>query len=437
MMHWVQYLISAFYFISVLSVLVIVHEWGHFIVAKMCGMRVDDFSLFFGKRLWRIGKWNGTEYNIRSVPIGGFVKIAGMEPEDISNGAPLLGAFKGQSRQAFTRYLVGLDQESLATVNIDNVSERIKSTVIESVGADGRLTNDGVQNLNALLPSMLNDDERRYLEAVLATVTFLPDPTDFNQKPLWQRAAAIFAGPAASLLFGYFVFCAMGVTLGLFTMGNTVETVSKDKPAARAGIKPGDTIVSINGTPVEDGEKLVEIIHNNPGIPVQLIIQRKGESIPITATPDKINVGGKIEGRLGFGPGSMWKRYSPAVALAKGTEIFVFQVKGIFQIFSRPKEMGENIGGPIAIATVIHEGGQRGINNIILMGATLSISLGILNLLPIPILDGGHLLLLAIEGLRRRKLSSREVYAAQMFGLSIIGMIFVFVMVNDIRRLFH
>lgn len=437
-MHVPQYLISAFYFVSVLSVLVIVHEWGHFIVAKRCGMRVDDFSLFFGKRIWRIGKWNGTEYNVRSIPLGGFVKIAGMEPDDISNGEPLVASLVNKKGNSFARHLVGLDREALANINVDNLSEKIRTATLDAVGTDGRLTTPGAENLKALLLSTeINMDEQRYLEAVLATTSYYPDPTDFNQRPLWQRAAAIFAGPAASLAFGYLVFCLMGMTLGLLTVGNTVEVLSKGKPAEKAGIKAGDTIVSINGTPVEDGEKLIEIIHKSPGVPVQLIVERQGARIPITATPEKITVGGKAEGRLGFGPGGKWKRYSLMESLSKGTQIFTFQVKGIFQIFSRPKEMGDNIGGPIAIATVIHEGGRRGINNIILMGATLSVSLGVLNLLPIPILDGGHLLLLAVEGLRKRKLSSREVYTAQMFGFSVIGLLFIFVMINDIRRLFH
>jgi len=87
-----QYSISVLYFIGVLSVLVIAHEWGHFIAARLCGMRVDDFSLFFGKRIARLGVRNGTEYNIRSIPLGGFVKIAGMEPDDISNGVPIRAA---------------------------------------------------------------------------------------------------------------------------------------------------------------------------------------------------------------------------------------------------------------------------------------------------------------------------------------------------------
>src|ERR1041384_6082582 len=105
---------SAFYFLAVLSILVIVHEWGHFIVAKLCNMRVEDFSLFFGKRLVRLGVRNGTEYNIRSIPLGGFVKIAGMEPDDISNGAPIFKrrAIAG-AKSAPEKTLRGLSDEAL------------------------------------------------------------------------------------------------------------------------------------------------------------------------------------------------------------------------------------------------------------------------------------------------------------------------------------
>src|SRR5579871_3251330 len=113
---------TAAYLIAMLSVLIVVHEWGHFIVAKLCKMRVEDFSLFFGKRLIRLGVRNGTEYNIRSVPLGGFVKIAGMEPDDISNGAPL---FKRRSNDhsyaanTSTTFLRGLCEEALAEIDFN------------------------------------------------------------------------------------------------------------------------------------------------------------------------------------------------------------------------------------------------------------------------------------------------------------------------------
>src|SRR5437868_5725675 len=122
-----EYVKSALYFIAVLSALVIVHEWGHFFVAKLCKMRVDDFSLFFGPRLLCLGKRNGTEYNIRSIPLGGFVKIAGMEPEDLNRGTTTL-----RSNGTGT-FLIGLSEETLNSIQADQVSDQVKDSVDRAV----------------------------------------------------------------------------------------------------------------------------------------------------------------------------------------------------------------------------------------------------------------------------------------------------------------
>ncbi len=431
-----QYLISALYFIGVLSVLVIAHEWGHFIAARLCGMRVDDFSLFFGKRLIRLGVRNGTEYNIRSIPLGGFVKIAGMEADDISNGVPIRAAIA--SRKMKKKSLIGLDAKALEYIDPEKISAKTYDAVYASINDEGRLTKEGIEELKLLaLSASTTEEEQKYLEAVLDTVNFTPDPSLYNQKPLWQRAIVIFAGPFMSLLFGYLLFCGMGVTTGLPTaVDNTIQQVVKGKPAEKAGLKAGDRIVAVNGVQIADGEQLIDLIHKSvQKTPLNILVQRDSQQIPFSIMPYIDTQNGKKVGLLGFAPGARWKRYSLAESFAKGNRIFVMQVAGIAQVFSKPKEIKDNMGGPIAIAGIIHEEGRQGFNHILLTGAMLSLSLGVLNLIPIPILDGGHLLLLAIEGVRRRKLSSNEVYVAQMFGLSVIGMLFVFVMFNDLSRL--
>jgi len=431
-----QYLISVFYFIGVLSVLVIVHEWGHFIAARLCGMRVDDFSLFFGKKLFSLGVRNGTEYNIRSIPLGGFVKIAGMEPDDISNGVPIRAAIA--SRKMKKKSLIGLDMKALEDIDPEKISAKVYEAVYSRINDEGHLTLSEVEDLKQLLLSPdLTEEEHRYLEAVLNTLEFQPDPSLYNQKPIWQRAFAIFAGPFMSLLFGYLLFCAMGVTTGLPTgVDNKIQVLVKGKPAEKAGLKVEDRIIAVNGVQIADGEQLVDIIHKSTqGTPLKILVQRGDQQIPFSVTPYTDNLSGKPVGRLGFAPGDRWKGYSLTESFAMGNKIFMAQVTGILQTFSKPKEMKESVGGPIAIAGIIHEGGRQGFNHILLLAASLSLSLGVLNLIPIPILDGGHLLLLGIEAIRRRKLSSNETYAAQLFGLSVIGMLFIFVMYNDLSRL--
>lgn len=434
---------TAAYLLAVLSVLVIAHEWGHFIVAKLCKMRVDDFSLFFGPRLVRLGKVNGTEYNIRSIPLGGFVKIAGMEPEDLTNGSTTLPV-NGKGV-----FLIGLDEALVAAVDADLVSPRVRSTVEQAVSSDGKLLDQGRDDLNdLLLTTGINAEEQKYVQAALNAENYTPDPNGYNQKPLWQRAATIFAGPFVSFAFGYLIFCVMGFTMGLpddVTAYNTIDAITAKKPAAVAGLKPGDKIVQIDDKPITNGKTMVEAIHAGLGRTLNITVLRGSERLTKAVTPyagpydDEVNgkVVRKTVGFIGISPHLQyhWKQYSPIAAVKRGTEIVETQVimtfKGLFS-----KQVGENAGGIIRIAGQIHEDSKEGPRQVLLTAATLSLSLGIINLFPIPILDGGHLMLLAWEGLRRRKLSSKEVYTAQLVGISIIGVLFVLVMYNDIMHVF-
>ncbi len=439
-----DFLRTVLVFVGVLSVLVVVHEWGHFIAAKLCGMRVDDFSLFFGKRIWRIGERNGTEYNVRSIPLGGFVKIAGMEPEDAYAGSYVRQP--GSKRNE--RLLAGLDLSDLKDVDEKHISDRVSEAIYNAIGTDSKLTPPGRAELEALVGSEgINDSERRYLQSVLQAAPRPPDPQAYNQKPLLQRASVIFAGPLASLLLGYLMICIMGVTTGLPHVPDKMESVLgmviSGKAAEKAGLKEGDRVLSVNQKPVSEWPDLVSQIRANPGHLLTLKIRREGDLLTIPVTPasekQKVEENGKtVEktvGAIGVAPSIEWQRYpNPMISMREGTKLLAFQVKMMFQtIFSR--HAGENLSGPIGIAGQIRDDSRSGFKQVLATAASLSISLGVMNLLPIPLLDGGHLMLLGMEGIRRRKLSFQEFIAAQKVGILIIGTIFILVMYNDLKRL--
>jgi len=410
-------------------------------------MRVDDFSLFFGPRLLRLGKRNGTEYNIRSVPLGGFVKIAGMEPEDAAGGTTTL-------RVAGTgSFLIGLDEERLAAINAENVSERIREAVDQAVGETGKLAPDSKEDLQALLlTTSLTEDEHRYIELVLEAGAYQPDPDGYNQKPLWQRAVVIFAGPFMSLFFGYALFCVMGFTTGLPSLDQMkrpkllaeIGQLVPGEPAEKAGLKAGDKIIAIDGEKITDEQRMVDIIHSSAGKLLHMTVDRDKKSLAFEVTPvlkeQEVTEDGKTVkrqmGLIGFTPAASppdWIRYTPLKAVAAGSTLIYEEVTQTLQgVFSR--HVRDNVGGIYTIAVVIHQESKEGLGHILFTAAMLSVSLGIMNLFPIPVLDGGHLLLLSIEGIRRRRLSSREVYGAQMVGICIIGVLFVLVMYNDILR---
>ena len=439
-----EMIVTAINLIAVLSALVIAHELGHFLVAKWCGMHVEDFSLFFGPRLWRIGKFNGTEYNVRSIPLGGYVKIAGMEPDDLVLGAALPRPSLSHGKPIVMH---GLSEDDIASLNSDQISDRVR-VIAESSVAEGerkRLSPEGRLELKSLLLSQsINEEEHKYIETVLKADAYEPDPRGYNQKPLWQRAATIVAGPVMSLLFGLVVFVVMGFTTGLpydARMENVIESMRKTNgPAARAGLLPGDRILRINDAPVKDGMAMVDVIHNSVGKPLSLQVQRDKSILTVQVTPEaeKIDVienGKKITkqlGVIGVTPKTVYlfRQYSPAGAVRRGTEMFVLNVVGLVDtIFS--KDVGKNTGGIIKIGAKIHEDSKAGLRNILLTAASLSLSLGVCNLFPIPVLDGGHLLLLAWEGIRRRKLTSKEVLTAQLCGISIIAVLFILVTCKD------
>lgn len=441
---------TAFYFLAVLSVLVIVHEWGHFIVAKLCRMRVEDFSLFFGKVLYRIGERNGTVYNIRAIPLGGFVKIAGMEPEDLHPATPVLPCREAPGRRRTEKFLQGLNPDALSAIHADNVSDRVRQAVQDAIGPDSLLTDTGRQELQTLLHSTgINSDEHRYIEAILGARPQPPDPDGYNQKPIWQRAAVIFAGPFMSLMFGYALFCVMGFTTGLpmpdfENPTNVVERVSPDKPGARAGLRQGDQIIEINGRPITQGRQMIETIHRSAGVPLTLKVRRGAETLTLNVVPEPGEIEDEQNGRvvkkkvglIGFIPRPVveWKRFGVADSIATGTRLIYVQLTETPKILFS-KRVKDNVGGPVAIVSKVHEDSQEGPRHVLFTAALLSVSLCIFNLLPIPVLDGGHLMLLFIEFVRRRKLSTREVYAAQMLGLSIIGALFLLVTYNDIARI--
>ena len=440
-----EHLRGIFNLLIILSILVVAHEWGHYIAAKYFKMRVEEFALFFGKVLIRLGKRGDTEYNIRAIPAGGFVRIAGMEADDISGGRPILEAIRNpqfHGEDAIEKVIKELDEETMAGIDASKISPEFRETLQQSIGPDGKLTESGLSDLQALKRSpRINTDEHKLLDLALQAHTRANDPGLYSQKPIYQRALVIFAGPLASLAFGYLIFCVMGMTIGLQGDKATNQiALMPDSPAQKAGLKSGDKIIEVNGIPTPDGKTMIAQIRPNPDRQITLTIQRGPSTFPVKVTPkgekDKDPETNKevVIGRIGVMPSFELQRLGVGESIVRGTQITVTYVQRIIMsIFSR--DFRKNIGGPIAMGQIATQNQRFGVFGLVQMAGMFSISLGIMNLLPIPILDGGHLLLLGVEKLRRRKLSPREVYRAQMVGLGLLALLLTFVMYNDIARI--
>jgi regulator of sigma E protease len=371
-------------FLVLLAILIFFHELGHFLAAKLFRMRVEEFALGFGKRLVRVGFDGETEYNVRAIPLGGFVRIAGMEVEEMM-------------------------ERRLSTAGDEKPSTRPPET-----------TNVGL------------------LEQEVAEVSGA-DPNGFNSRPVYQRFLVILAGPAFSIALAWLVFCLVGAIYGIPDTSATRVGVLPGGLAAQAGLRSGDAILAVDGAPV-DGESLPRIIRSAPGKPLRLTV-RTGElperTVLVTPRPETEN--GKVVGRIGIKIGG----YPPTLKRVPVAEAFRLDnwymrrsLEDLGALFRKGIDR-DSLSGPVGIVQITDRVRQAGLPSLLLLLGGVSFSIGLFNLLPIPILDGGHLTLLTLEGIRGRKLTAEQMWRVQLTGLAIILTLFVLVTFNDISRFFR
>ncbi|GBD25001.1 Metalloprotease MmpA [bacterium HR30] len=344
--------------VVVLGFLILFHELGHFLVAKWCGVGVVKFSIGFGPVL--IGKKIGpTEYAISAIPLGGFVKMVGEDPDE------------------------------------------------EVVQADRSIA--------------------------------------FQTQPLWKRFLIVFAGPFANLLFAFVAFSLVFSLYGARVPSDApkVGNVVPDMPAAAAGVQPGDLVKAVDGKPVSTWEELSRTIRQSGPKPLTLQVERNGEQLELTVTPkekEEKNLFGEVTGKaylIGIERGLDKIEVGPLGAIGMGAQQTVWWVVTIFTSLAKMiqgKIPASEIGGPILIAQAAGEQARLGLEYLLHFMAVISVNLGVLNLLPVPILDGGHLLFFLIEAIRRRPLDTRYREIAQQVGLILLLALMVFAFYNDIAR---
>jgi regulator of sigma E protease len=267
----------------------------------------------------------------------------------------------------------------------------------------------------------------------------------FSNQSVGKRLAVVAAGPLFNLFLAVFIFVIIFMT-GVPVLTSHVGVIQENSPAAAADLKSGDHVVSIDGHPVTQWDEIKEIIQKSEGRELKLVLERDGIQIPTTLTPRlepfKNILGDDLkEWRIGVSPkGSLiTKRYDPLTATLLGFkrtwEVTELTVLGIIRLIEG-KIPSNTIGGPILIAQMAGQQAAEGFLNIVLFIAILSINLGVINLLPIPILDGGHILFFIVEALMGRPLSLKKREIAQQIGLFILISLMIFAFYNDIMRIF-
>jgi regulator of sigma E protease len=359
-------------FIFVISIIIVIHELGHFIAARACGVTVSAFSLGFGPEIAAFTDRWGTRWRLAWVPLGGYVKF----------------------------------------VDDDNVSS--VPTTSETA------------------------DSERTIGSAEARKGF------YHLKPVWQRAIIAAAGPIANFLLAIVVFAGFYMAVGEPEGPVKVDEVEVGSPAAAAGIKPGDIILKINGTALPNVERLQLIVTSSAERELTLLIDRAGQDITLKVTPqlrdDKDITGADTRvGRIGIKHQVTENRairyFGPIEAVQRGTQDVTLMLQGgvnaIWDLI-RGSQSVSSLAGPTKILEISGKVASVGIEPLIRLLALVSVSIGFTNLLPIPVLDGGHLVFYAIEAIRGRPLSQRTQEMAFRVGLAVVLMLLVVTTVNHL-----
>ena len=358
-------------FLFVLSLVVFFHELGHFLVARWCGVRILAFSIGFGPELVGFYDRHGTRWKIAAIPLGGYVKFLGDE-----NAA-------------------------------------------------------SVPHTAAL--AAMNAEDRAH---------------SFMFQPVPKRAAIVVAGPLANFILAIVIFAGIFMLYGTQTMSALVDDVQAGSPAATAGFRPGDLVVAIDGTAIDNFADMQRIVSDSAGENLQITVLRQGQRIVLTATPilhEEKDIFGNVQriGLLGIrrSPAPADVKYQPVAppqAVWMGVQETWFVVDKTLTYLGRVimgRAAANQLGGPIRIAQMSGQVASVSFVALIHLAGVLSVSIGLLNLFPIPLLDGGHLMFYLIEAMRGRPLSERAQEVGFRIGFAIVIMLMIFATFNDIVHL--
>lgn len=336
--------------VVVFGVLIFIHELGHFLAARRAGVRVHEFALGFGPRLfgWRRGS---TQYSVRALPLGGFVRMAGMHP---------------------------------AEEDVDAVPPR----------------------------------ER------------------FSDRPVGARAAIIAAGPAMNLVLAVALFVALFGLVGVPEFRLVVAEILPGYPAEHAGLRPGDRLLAVDGDPLDDWPELVRKVQESPGRPLRLSVERGGQTLEITVVP-RPNPSDPGRGMIGVRPVIVQVRRPAAAAVRDGLTWTARVAVGFVDALGRlvRGRGGSEVIGPVGMGQQLGEAAEAGLPQLLFLAAVLSANLALINLLPVPALDGSRLLFLAVEAVRGRPVDPQKENVIHLIGFALLILLGIVITYRDILRL--
>lgn len=358
-------------FLFVLTIVVFFHELGHFLVARWAGVKILTFSLGFGPELAGFNDRHGTRWKISAIPLGGYVKFFGDETEASTPSSDTLASMSAEERKG-----------------------------------------------------------------------------SFHHKKVGPRAAIVAAGPIANFILAIVIFGCLFTFFGKPSTSARVDQIQAGSAAAAAGFQPGDTVTAIDGQTIDSFTDMQRIVSTSAGTKLVFTVKRGGSAVSLEATPELKEIKDSFgnEHRVGIlgitrsaSPGEVGvERVNPATAFWLGAKETWFVAKStlvyIGDVFTR-RASADQVGGPIRIAQISGQVATFGLSALIHLAAVLSVSIGLLNLFPVPMLDGGHLLFYAVEAIRGRPLSEKSQEMGFRVGLALVLMLMVFATYNDILHL--
>ncbi len=444
-------MIGVLVFILVLGGMIVIHEFGHFIVAKLFGIRVEVFSIGFGKRLFGVKKGD-TDYRLSLIPLGGYVKMAGENLDEQRTGAP----YEFMSKPRWQRFLVAVAGPAmniltaiaiiaiLAMIHFETEAYRTWPAQVNAVEPGSPADKAGIRRGDLILK--IDGEENPLWRDVEDSILVNPGQTIpvtvKRGDQIIDLTLPVASRPFEQEEIGYAGFKPdIGSDAKLI-----VKNIGKDKPGAQAGLLPADQIVAVNGKPVEQSPygnlDVITAIRASNGQPVTLTVKRGDQTLDITAAP-QMDDG---EYRIGFEPDlinvqKIVTKLGPIEAikfsLQENKRILKLTWKAISQMFAGQRSPGKTLTGPIGILGITQEATERGAWSVLNLMALLSLNLGIFNLLPIPVLDGGLIFMLILEsvlGLFGIPLSLRVKERMMQVGFVVLILLMGFVIFNDIAK---
>jgi regulator of sigma E protease len=431
--------------VLVLGVIILVHEWGHFIIARLFGVRVDVFSIGFGPRLFGF-KRGATDWRISAVPLGGYVRMAGQDITDVdsSDQVPTGAPDELMSKKRWQRALISVAGPTVNLIfpilllsayyliaGIPYAAFLSKPIVVAAPPAQQTMENSLQSGDHVIAVNNLKNPTWDQVQTLLSrTAPGTSLNVEVENNGVTRTVSLPWKNDPGSRPFGYFPIPAR------------ISEVASGTPASHAGLRAGDVVRSIDGQKIEFWDQFVDLVRGSGGKTLQLEVERAGQTLTLAVTP-KQGIADTTDTKYQIGvapePALAYKRVGLAQSVSEArsrTWDIVEETFGVFGKLFSGRVSVKQLQSVVGISRAAGEAVSQGPFTVISLMALISVNLGILNLLPIPILDGGHILLLSLEGLRRRDFSLAFKERFIQVGLVFLLVLFAYVMYNDVVRLF-